>query len=125
MCGRFGAEEEYVRLARRYRAVVKAIDPGPRYNVAPTDPIAVVAEHKGERYLAQHRWGLVPFWAKDLSGGARMINARAETVATRPAFRDSLVSRRCVIPATRSYECGRSSEHGRFHTASSGATGSR
>ena len=104
MCGRFGVEQEYVQLALRYQAVVKAIDPGPRYNIAPTDPVAVVVQHEGERYLAHHRWGLVPFWAKDLSIGVRMINARAETVARLPAFRESLEGRRCVIPATRFYE---------------------
>lgn len=104
MCGRFGVEREYVQLALRYQAVVKAVDPGPRYNIAPTDPVPVVLAHEGERYLTHHRWGLVPSWAKDLSVGARMINARSETVATRPAFRDSLVARRCLIPATRFYE---------------------
>lgn len=104
MCGRFGAEREYVQLALRYQAVVTAIDPGPRYNVAPTDPVPVVVAHEGERYLTHHRWGLVPHWAKDLSIGTRMINARAETVATLPAFRESFASRRCIIPATRFYE---------------------
>ena len=104
MCGRFGVEQEYVQLALRYRAVVDAVDPGPRYNIAPTDPAPVVVTHQGERRLSHHRWGLVPSWSKDLSGGARMINARAETVATLPAFRDALASRRCVIPATRFYE---------------------
>jgi putative SOS response-associated peptidase YedK len=104
MCGRFGVEQEYVQLALRYQAVVKAIDPGPRYNVAPTQQIPVIVAHENERYLTEHRWGLVPFWAKDLSIGARMINARAETVATLPAFRESLEKRRCIIPATRFYE---------------------
>jgi len=104
MCGRFGVEREYVQLALRYQAVVEAVDPGPRYNVAPTDPAPVVIAHDGERFLTHHRWGLVPSWAKDLTIGARMINARSETVATQPAFRDSLASRRCVIPATRFYE---------------------
>lgn len=104
MCGRFGQEQTYVQLALRYRAVVKAIDPGPRYNIAPTDPVAVIVEYQGERYLAHHRWGLVPYWAEGLSVGNRMINARAETVATRPAFRDSFEKRRCVVPATRFYE---------------------
>jgi putative SOS response-associated peptidase YedK len=104
MCGRFGAEQEYVALARRYQAVVQAIDPGPRYNVAPTDPVPVIVAYQGDRYLAHHRWGLVPHWAKDLSIGARMINARAETVATLPAFRQSFERRRCIIPATRFYE---------------------
>ncbi len=104
MCGRFGVEQEYVQLALRYQAVIKAIDPGPRYNIAPTDPVAVIVQHEGERYLAHHRWGLVPFWARDLSVGVRMINARAETVTRLPAFRESLGRRRCIIPATRFYE---------------------
>ena len=104
MCGRYGVEQEYVQLALRYQAVVKAIDPGPRYNVAPTQQVPVIVAHDGERYLAEHRWGLVPFWAKDLSIGTRMINARSETVATLPAFRESLEKRRCIIPATRFYE---------------------
>src|SRR6266545_2396051 len=109
MCGRFGVEKEYVQLALRYQAVVQTVDPGPRYNVAPTDPAPVIVAHDGERFLTHHRWGLVPFWSKDLSGGARMINARAETVAILPAFRDALVSRRCIIPATRFYEWPRAS----------------
>jgi putative SOS response-associated peptidase YedK len=104
MCGRYGVEQEYVQLALRYQAVVKAIDPGPRYNIAPTQQVPVIVAHEGERILTEHRWGLVPFWAKDLSVGAKMINARAETVATLPAFRESLAKRRCIIPATRFYE---------------------
>src|SRR4051794_2234295 len=104
MCGRFGAEQEYVQLALRYQAVIKAIDPGPRYNIAPTQPVAVIVPHGDERHLTHHRWGLVPSWSKDLSIGARMINARAETVATLPAFRESFVHQRCIIPATRFYE---------------------
>src|SRR6266511_2857068 len=104
MCGRFGVEKEYVQLALRYQAVVSTIDPGPRYNIAPTDPAPVIVAHDGERFLTHHRWGLIPGWAKDRSIGARMINARAETVATLPAFRDALIPRRCIIPATRFYE---------------------
>ena len=82
----------------------ETIDPGPRYNIAPTDPALVVVTHESERHLTHHRWGLIPRWSKDLSGGARMIDVRAETLATAPPFRDSLVSRRCIIPATRVYE---------------------
>lgn len=104
MCGRFGVEQEYVQIALRYRAIIDVIDPGPRYNVAPTQPVPVIAEYKAERHLAHHRWGLVPFWAKDLSIGARMINARSETLTALPAFRESFERRRCVIPASRFYE---------------------
>ncbi len=116
MCGRYGIEQAYVQLALRYQAVVKAIDPGPRYNVAPTQDVPVIVAYDGERYVVHHRWGLVPNWAKDLSVGARMINARAETVATLPAFRESLERRRCIIPATRFYEWQKLGKTGIPHT---------
>jgi putative SOS response-associated peptidase YedK len=78
----------------------------PRYNVAPTDPMYAVATGRssGVRQLGLFRWGLVPSWASDLSVGARMINARAETVAVKAAYRDALVRRRCIIPADAFYE---------------------
>lgn len=104
MCGRFGEEEAYVGLARRYRATIEVVDPGPRYNIAPTQPVAVIVEHEGTRHLTHHRWGLVPYFAKDLSIGNRMINARAETVTRLAAFGESFERRRCIIPATRFYE---------------------
>ncbi|HZT07993.1 MAG TPA: SOS response-associated peptidase [Chloroflexota bacterium] len=104
MCGRYGVEPEYVQLALRYQAVVDAIDPGPRYNVAPSQDVPVIVERDGVRSLTHHRWGLIPFWAKDASIGNRLINARAETVATLPAFRDSFAHRRCIVPASRFYE---------------------
>ena len=80
------------------------------YNVAPTDPVPAVLVRRnretGEdvRLLRVVRWGLVPSWAKDLSGGARMINARLETVTTKPAFRKAVQSRRCIVPADGYYE---------------------
>lgn len=104
MCGRFGEEEEYVALARRYQAFVEVADPGPRYNVAPTQPAAVIVQHEGKRHLTHHRWGLVPAFAKDLSIGARMINARSETLTSQAAFREAFAVRRCIVPATRFYE---------------------
>jgi putative SOS response-associated peptidase YedK len=104
MCGRFGVEEQYIQLALRYQATISAIDPGPRYNVAPTQPVPVVVERKGTRLLDEFRWGLIPRWAKDMKIGNRLINARAETIASTPAFRDAFKWRRCVIPATRYYE---------------------
>jgi putative SOS response-associated peptidase YedK len=104
MCGRFAVEEEYVQLALRFQAELDAEDPGPRYNIAPTQDVAVIVEDERGRRLSEYRWGLIPPWAKGPSVGNRMINARAETVATRPAFRDALRKRRCVIPATRFYE---------------------
>jgi putative SOS response-associated peptidase YedK len=77
----------------------------PRYNIAPTQYIAAVRNAEdGERELALLRWGLIPFWAKDPSIGNRMINARAETVAEKPAFRAAYKRRRCVVLADGFYE---------------------
>lgn len=74
------------------------------YNIAPTDSIYAVAEQEGERLLGSFRWGLIPWWAKDRKIGARNINARAETAAEKPSFRDSFAKRRCLIPADGFYE---------------------
>jgi putative SOS response-associated peptidase YedK len=76
----------------------------PRYNVAPTQPIEVVVQREDGRVLELHRWGLVPAFAKSVSVGNRHINARAETIATTPAFRTSFAKRRCIIPADGFYE---------------------
>jgi putative SOS response-associated peptidase YedK len=79
-------------------------DRPPSYNVAPTDPVPAVVEHDDRRYLVTFRWGLVPHWAGDRSGASRMINARSETAADKPAYRDALLRRRCLIPAGGFYE---------------------
>src|SRR5258708_24980555 len=73
----------------------------PRYNIAPTQPVSVIRQNPKEpvRELSLMRWGLIPSWMKDSSGAAMMINARSETAGTKPAFRDALNSRRCLIPA--------------------------
>ncbi len=104
MCGRF-------RLTRPEKLAARfAIEPDddwvPRYNIAPTQDIPVIRQHpeKPKRFGPQMRWGLIPSGAKDASVGYKMINARAETVATRPAFRDALKQRRCLIPADGFYE---------------------
>jgi putative SOS response-associated peptidase YedK len=81
-----------------------ASDPGPRWNVAPTTDVWVVRTDDGRRVLQLLRWGLVPSWADSPAVGARMINARAETVASKPSFRRAFRSRRCVIPADGFYE---------------------
>ncbi len=76
-----------------------------RFNIAPTQEAPVVrAAKEGGREAAMLRWGLVPFWAKDLKIGSQMINARAETVAEKPAFRSALQQRRCLVPATGFFE---------------------
>jgi putative SOS response-associated peptidase YedK len=105
MCGRFvqaSEPEVYAEWFSAHRTVAERMPPS--YNVAPTDTVYAVAEHEGERLLGSFRWGLIPFWAKDRRIAARNINARAETVATKPAFRESLTRRRCIVPADGFYE---------------------
>src|SRR3990172_8547564 len=82
-----------------------ADEPGPRYNVAPTDPATVVVERPdGRRGVTLFRWGLVPPWADSPALGARHINARSETAATSPVFREAIRKRRCLIPADGFFE---------------------
>ena len=105
MCGRFvqAAEPEvYAELFSVDRIIAPLLPAS--YNVAPTDPVYAVVEHDGERLLTSFSWGLVPWWAEDRRIAARNINARAETVAEKPAFRDSFTGRRCLIPADGFYE---------------------
>jgi putative SOS response-associated peptidase YedK len=104
MCGRFIQERSHTELAGIFEAESLTDDPGGRFNVAPTDAASVVVERDGRRGLTTYRWGLVPHWAADLSAAARHINARAETLATSPAFRDSFARRHCIVPADGFYE---------------------
>lgn len=105
MCGRFVQSHDPGFYADAFQVEVIKTDPLPAsYNVAPTNPVYAIAHHEGVRLLGSFRWGLIPWWAKDRKGAARNINARAETVATKPAFRDSFAKRRCVIPADGFYE---------------------
>ena len=76
----------------------------PSWNVAPTDPVSIVAVREGRRRLRVARWGLVPSWASDPKVGARFINARSETLADKPAFRSAYTRRRCLVPADGYYE---------------------
>ena len=105
MCGRFVQAQAPGDYAVFFGAeVVKTEALAPSYNVAPTDEVYAVAEHDDTRMLGTFRWGLLPFWAKDRKLAARNINARVETVAEKPAFRESFVGRRCLIPADGFYE---------------------
>ncbi|WP_029145445.1 SOS response-associated peptidase [Microbacterium luticocti] len=109
MCGRFVVADAGSELVGVLRVDLIADDlPAPSYNVAPTDMAAIVLDStKTEpptRRLEAARWGLVPSWAKDLSVGARAINARAEEVEDKPMFRNALIKRRAVIPASGYYE---------------------
>lgn len=106
MCGRYISATPPADLAAELGVTeVRADDLGARYNVAPTDPVyAVATGSDGQRRLGTFRWGLVPSWSRDAAGGARMINARAETLADKPAFRRALERRRCLVPADGFYE---------------------
>jgi putative SOS response-associated peptidase YedK len=105
MCGRYRLSRSKELLAEHFD-VEPDDDWEPRYNIAPTQNVPVIRRHPAQpkRLGSQIRWGLIPFWAKDSSIGFKMINARAETVATKPAFRDALKQRRCLIPADGFYE---------------------
>jgi putative SOS response-associated peptidase YedK len=105
MCGRFVQASDPSVYASFFGASEIATETlAPSYNVAPTDPVYAIAEHDGVRRLGSFRWGLLPFWAKDRKMAARNINARSETVASKPAFRESFAKRRCLIPADGFYE---------------------
>ncbi|HTK60890.1 MAG TPA: SOS response-associated peptidase [Pseudonocardia sp.] len=118
MCGRYASTKTSAEIAEEFAAVDTTGSEAPEadYNVAPTKPVlAVVQRHprdddgkpdpsRTERSVRVLRWGLVPSWAKDPSVGSRLINARAETAAEKPAFRKALASRRCLIPALGWYE---------------------
>ncbi len=103
MCGRFTLAVPAEQVAAQFQ-LPTAPELAPRYNIAPTQQIAVVRAGDADRTLSMMRWGLVPSWAKELSIGARMINARAETAAEKPAFRSAMKQRRCLIPADGFYE---------------------
>jgi putative SOS response-associated peptidase YedK len=104
MCGRFTLTVS-ARLLAELFDLDEVADLEPRYNIAPTQSVLIMrASEDGARHLEAVRWGLVPAWAKDLSIGSRMINARGETVATKPAFRSATRHRRCLIPADGFYE---------------------
>jgi putative SOS response-associated peptidase YedK len=106
MCGRFVSARKRAELLEEFAVQRDAVaaDRQPDYNVAPTKRIYTVLDRQDERELRLVRWGLVPTWAKDTKGGARLINARAETVAVKPAFRAAFARRRCLIPADGYYE---------------------
>lgn len=111
MCGRFVTASSPDDLANYFGALAPDENLESDYNVAPTKEVYVVRADQGHRSLTAMRWGLVPFWAKDLKIGSRMINARAETVADKPAFRKAYHSRRCLVPADGFYEWAKVAGH--------------
>lgn len=130
MCGRFASARKRQELLEEFGVQRdRVVEPlRPDYNVAPTKPVYAVvtrrpedaakedgagpevAEGEGVRELRVVRWGLVPFWAKDISIGSRLINARAETVASKPAFRHAFARHRCLLPADGFYEWEKSGD---------------
>jgi putative SOS response-associated peptidase YedK len=107
MCGRYVVTTPPQQLALDFDAVLNIeqvpVD-YPDYNVAPTKPVPAVLVRGEQRVLSTLRWGLIPFWAKDPSIGAKMINARIETAAEKSAFKQSFARRRCLLPADGYYE---------------------
>jgi putative SOS response-associated peptidase YedK len=106
MCGRY-------RLSRRKEVIEEYFDTAdwqdewsPRYNIAPTQPVPVIRQHPKEpvRQISLMNWGLIPNWARDKSMAGSTINAKSETAAVKPAFRDPLKYRRCLVPADGFYE---------------------
>ena len=105
MCGRYASSRGAHDLAAHFDvAETPAQELPPSYNVAPTDPVYGVVQRASMRRLVVLRWGLVPSWATDTRGAARLINARRETVRDKPAFRAAFASRRCLLPADGYYE---------------------
>jgi putative SOS response-associated peptidase YedK len=108
MCGRY-------RLSRRKQLIAEyfetdnEVDWEPRYNIAPSQLVGIIREDpsRPERHFSLARWGLIPSWATDASVGFKTINARSETVASKPAFRDAFTSRRCLLPADGFFEWSR------------------
>ncbi len=104
MCGRYALHGPKSRR-RTARPYLDALDEyAPRYNVAPTQVMPIVRMADGCPHVVPARWGLVPSWAQDMNIGFKTFNARAETVATKPAFRDAYRRRRCLVPASGYYE---------------------
>jgi len=105
MCGRFTLRTREAALIEQFGGVPPP-QLGLRYNIAPTQPVAIVRieAERDERLWELVRWGLVPSWVKDASIGNRMINARAETVADKPSFRSAFRRRRCLVPADGYFE---------------------
>lgn len=123
MCGRFTlagprpGEWSELRVRTRFPALGESLELRQRFNVAPTDEVACVTTSREGEPRELLRWGLVPHWAKDPGLGAKMINARAETVAEKPAFREAFARRRCLIVADGFYEWERRGPRARhpFH----------
>lgn len=138
MCGRYTLSSRAEDIARAFEAEIPSDESAaierlalPLFNIAPTQLVPIVRseESSGARILAVHRFGLIPGFAKDRDAGARMINARSETVAEKPAFRASFRRRRCIVPMTGFFEWPRARKGGPprqptwFHPSTGGGSG--
>jgi putative SOS response-associated peptidase YedK len=104
MCGRFAQQRPASELAEIFAAEPLAEELGPRFNVAPTDEAFVVVQRDEQRAITAYRWGLIPHWADNPKVASRAFNARVESVATSPTFRDALARKRCLVPVDVFYE---------------------
>ena len=104
MCGRFVGFRPLKDLKNYFPIDVTNVEVTENFNVAPTQEILAIIRHENKNHLEKLHWGFVPFWAKDTNVGSRMINARSETVATKPSFRTAFKNRRCLILADGFFE---------------------
>lgn len=103
MCGRFSFAPDLRVVNEHFEITVDPELYKPRYNCAPTQNLAIITNTEPEK-LSFFKWGLIPFWAKDISIGSKLINARAETLLEKPSFRNAFSRRRCLVPADSFYE---------------------
>jgi putative SOS response-associated peptidase YedK len=103
MCGRFTQSQSIPKIAQEFGVTEISCDLRPSYNIAPTQKVAVVVAD-GVKKLVPARWGLVPSWAKDISVGSKMINARAETITEKASYKNAFKKRRCLVVADGFYE---------------------
>lgn len=107
MCGRYSLTRRQTDIIERFGVLELLADleeMEPRFNIAPSQRVPVIINIDNKRTLAMYKWGLVPFWAKDLAKTKPIINARAETMAEKPFFKQAVKSKRCLIPADGFYE---------------------
>ena len=105
MCGRFVLETPLKATAEIFNAqIAESLVAVPNFNICPSENISVLVSNSGKRKFGQMRWGFVPHWYKSVADGPLLFNARAETLAKKPAFRDACRKRRCLIPADGFYE---------------------
>lgn len=115
MCGRFAVTLPSDAMAQLFAArPANDLPDVPNFNICPTNPVHVVTSDDGDRTLQSFRWGFLPHWYKSPTDGPLLINARAETIAEKPAFKSAAGTRRCLIPATGFYEWTKDEEGNRL-----------